>query len=151
MIVLCAVLVGGAAIAFSLHQQKQYTASSSLLFSNNDFDQVIFGSSVLPSTPDPASQAATNLDLASLPIVAARTARALHLSPGLVSSAVSVTQAGQSDVANISATDPNPEQAASIANTYATQFVLARKESYRVPDLRSPEARRPADLEAHTD
>ena len=47
MIVLCAVLVGGAALAFSLHQQKQYTASSSLLFSNNEFDQEIFGSTRL--------------------------------------------------------------------------------------------------------
>ena len=53
LIVLCVVLVAGAAIALSLHQQKQYTASSSLLFSNNQFDQVIFGSSVLLSTPDP--------------------------------------------------------------------------------------------------
>lgn len=132
VIVLCAVLVGGAAVAFSLRQQKQYTASSSLLFSNDDFSQEIFGSTSALSVQDPTSQQATNLDLASLPTVTARTARALHLSPGLVSPEVSVTQAGQSNVANISVTDPNPARAASIANTYATQYVLSRKESYRV-------------------
>ncbi len=132
LIVLCAVLVGGAAVAFSLAQQKQYTASSSLLFSNNQFDAEIFGSSSALSIPDPVSQQATNVNLASLPTVAARTARALHLSPGLVSSEVSVSQAGQSNVANISVTDANPARAASIANTYATQYVRSRQESYRV-------------------
>jgi succinoglycan biosynthesis transport protein ExoP len=132
LIVLCAVLVGGAAVAFSLRQQPQYTASSALLFSNEDFSQEIFGSSSPLSVQDPTSQQATNLDLAALPIVTARTARVLHLSPGLVTTEVSVTQAGQSNVANISVTDPNPERAARIANTYATQYVLARKDSFRV-------------------
>jgi capsular exopolysaccharide synthesis family protein len=132
LIVLCTVLVAGAAVAFSLHHQKQYTASASLLFSNNQFNAEIFGSSSAPSPPDPATQQANNIYLASLPTVAARTARALHLSPGLVSSDVSVSQAGQTNVANISVSDANPVRAASIANTYAAQYVLSRQESFRV-------------------
>jgi capsular exopolysaccharide synthesis family protein len=132
VIVLCAVLVAGAAVALSRAQPKQYTASSALLFSNNQFDQEIFGSTSPLSIQDPTTQQATNINLASLPIVAARTARALHLNPGLVGSEVTVSQAGQSNVANISVTDPNPARAASIANAYATQYVLSRKESYRV-------------------
>ncbi len=44
LIVACVVLVAGAAIAFSLLQRDEYTASASLLFSNTQFDQELFGS-----------------------------------------------------------------------------------------------------------
>ncbi|HEY3969889.1 MAG TPA: polysaccharide biosynthesis tyrosine autokinase, partial [Solirubrobacteraceae bacterium] len=63
--------------------------------------------------------------------VASRTAKALHLPGGLVGSEVSVSGVGQSNIAQISVTDPDPARAASIANTYAEQYVLYRQAADR--------------------
>lgn len=127
VIALGAVLGGVLAIGFSLLQPTQYTATSSVLFGAPGFDQVLFGSSTssLPSS-DPNVAGATNIDLASLPTIAARTAAALHLSASIVQSEISVSGVGQADVAQISATDSDPRRAARLANTYAQQYVSFR-------------------------
>ena len=131
MILGCLVLGAVAAISFSVHEQKQYTASSVLLFRDPGFDQQLFGNQVfLPST-DPTTQGPTNLELVSLPVVASRAAAALHLSTSAVNSAVSVSGVGQANVAKISATDPFPARAAQIATTYAEQYVLFRQQMDR--------------------
>ncbi|MBV9819721.1 MAG: polysaccharide biosynthesis tyrosine autokinase [Solirubrobacterales bacterium] len=127
----CALLATAAAVGFSVTQQKRYTASSSLLFSDTQFDQELFGSNFTPSTVDPVREAATNVDLASLPTVAQRTAAALHLSERRVHSEVSVSAVGQADIAKISVTDVVPARAASIANMYVQQYVLFRQEADR--------------------
>jgi receptor protein-tyrosine kinase len=132
LIVGCIVLAALAALGFSLVQQKQYTASASLLFRDTQFDQQLFGSNfVTPTNSDPAQQQATNVDLAALPVIATRTAHALGLTPALVKSEVSVSGTGQSTIAQISVTDPNPRRAARIANTYAQQYVLFRQHADR--------------------
>jgi polysaccharide biosynthesis transport protein len=132
LIVGSVVIVAVAAIGFSLLQQNQYTASSSLLFRNTQFDQELFGANFTSSSiVDPTREAATNIDLVSLPTVAARTAAVLHLPVGLVRSEVSVSGAGQADVAKISATDPDPVRAARIANTYGEQYVRFREQADR--------------------
>jgi receptor protein-tyrosine kinase len=130
LLVLCVVLVAAAAIGFSVLQRKEYTASTSLLFRNDNFAQELFGASY--TTPAaPAQEQATNIDLVSMPIVAARTAAALHINPALVRSETSVSEVGQSNIAQVSVTDPDPGRAARIANTYADQFVLFRQQSDR--------------------
>src|SRR5581483_10954233 len=109
LIVGSVVIVAAAAVGFSLLQQNEYTASASLLFRNTQFDQELFGANFTSSSVvDPTRDAATNIDLASLPTVASRTAAALHLPPGLVRSEISVSGVGQANVAQISATDPDP-------------------------------------------
>ena len=127
----CVVLVAAAAIIFSLLQRDQYTASGSLLFSNTQFDQELFGSNFTTSSVDPTREAATNIDLVSLPTVAARTAAVLHLPKDVVRSETSVSGEGQADLASISATDPSPVRAALIANTYLQQYVLFRQQADR--------------------
>jgi receptor protein-tyrosine kinase len=133
VIAVCVLVVGVSAGAFSLIQRKQYTASASLLFENPGFDQMLFGTSVLSQTSSATNPSATSIDLLSLPIIAARTSAALHgeVTPGQVKSEVSVSAAGQSNVANIAVTDPSPSRAAAIANTYAQQFILNRQEADR--------------------
>jgi succinoglycan biosynthesis transport protein ExoP len=133
MIIACAVLVPAAALAFSFLQEKQYSTSASLLFRDPQFDQKIFGSTVFQPTSDPNREAATNVKLVSLNVVAARTAKALGtgISPGEVSGKVTVASAGQSDVANITATDHEPAFAAKLANTFATQFIAFRRDADR--------------------
>ena len=141
LIVVCVVLVAGAAITFSMLQRNEYTASASLLFSNTQFDQQLFGSNFTTSAVDPTREAATNIDLVSLPTVASRAAADLHLPKQMVQSAISVSGAGQADVARVSATDPNPIRAAEIANTYVQQYVLFRQAGRSLEDRRRPGSR----------
>jgi tyrosine-protein kinase len=130
VVVLCSVAAAGAALAFSLSQQKEYTASASLLFRDPGFDQKLFGSQVFESSSDPARQAATNVKLVSLDTVAERTARRLRVRS--VKDKVDVKEEGQSDVVAIDATDHRPRTAARIANTFAEEYIRFRRQADRV-------------------
>src|SRR3954466_7427730 len=133
VVLICALLVPAAALAFSLSQEKQYSASASLLFRDPQLDQKLFGSTVFAPSSDPAREAATNAKLASLEVVAARTSKALGGSPAPsdISSRIRVESAGQSDVVSITATDPKPSFAAKLANTFAQQFIAFRRDADR--------------------
>src|SRR5207248_3878073 len=113
-------------------QSKEYSASASLLFRNPGFDQQLIGAPVLP-TADPQREAATNLRLVSLEVVAARTARRLGhgLTPSAVSAAVNVSADGQSDVVSVTATDHSPTFATTLANSFAQQFIIFRRNADR--------------------
>src|SRR4051794_23997333 len=77
VLVLTVGLLTGAAVGLSVAQQKEYSASASLLFRDPELDQKLFGSTSLSSSTDPQREAATNVTLVSLEVVAERTARAL--------------------------------------------------------------------------
>ncbi|HTU14851.1 MAG TPA: polysaccharide biosynthesis tyrosine autokinase [Solirubrobacterales bacterium] len=129
----CVVLVAGAALGFSLLQTKEYSATASLLFRDPGFDQRLFGSQAFNST-DPVREAATNLNLVSLDAVADLTADELaipDLSGDDVSDMIMVETQGASDVVSVTATDPDPEAAALIANTFAESYVKFRREADR--------------------
>lgn len=131
ILVACAVLVAIAAVGLSLLERQQYTATASLLFRDNQYDQELFGANFSTAIQAPTQEQATNIDLVSLPIVARNTGRELHLGSALVASEVSTSQQGQSNIATISVTDPDPVRAARIANTYAQQFILYRQQADR--------------------
>src|SRR5947209_2829131 len=97
VVIVCAVLVPAAALAYSASQTKQYSTSASLLFRDPQFDQKLFGSTIFAPTTDPAREQATNVTLVSLDVVAARTSRALHRSRSAeeVKSQVQVAGKGQ--------------------------------------------------------
>ena len=78
----CAGLVVGPAVGFSLATQEQYTASAKLLFRDPGLDQKLFGTTFLAPSRDPTREAATNVKLVSLDVVAERTARAGAKSAG---------------------------------------------------------------------
>lgn len=129
LLFVCFLVVPGAALLYSLVQTPEYTATASLLFTEKDTSQV-----------DPERAAATNLELVSLDQVAARTVDALpdaDLSVAQVSDSVSVSPAGESDVVNVAATDPDPELAAAIANEFARQFIAFRRDASRAKLLRA--------------
>lgn len=133
VVVICALLVPLAAVAFSVSQQKEYAATASLLFRDPQLDQKLFGSTVFAPSNDPAREAATNAKLVSLDVVAARTSKALHgrMSASAISGEISVEPAGQSDVVSITATDPDPAFAARLANSFAQQFIAFRRDADR--------------------
>ncbi len=127
----CAILVAAAALGLSSLERNEYTASSSLLFTTTQYDQELFGTLPAQTQIDPTRQAATNLQLVSLPVIASKTAGALNMSPTVVSGEVSVSEDGQADVVQVSATNPSPARAATIANTYAQQYIDFRQQAAR--------------------
>jgi capsular exopolysaccharide synthesis family protein len=133
VIALCALLVPAAALVLSLIQEKEYTATATLLFRDPQLDQKLFGSSFVDDTGDAEREAATNLKLVSLDVVAARTARALggDFTDGQVSSSIETSSEGQADVVTIEATHTDPRLSARLANTFAEQYIRFRRRADR--------------------
>ena len=140
LVVLCLLLTPAAAFGLSASQQKQYSSSASLLFRDPEFDQKVLGSPALPPSTDPDREAATNVRLVSLDAVAGRTAARIGgLSKQQVVAKLEVAAEGQSDVVSVTATDPKPEFAASLANSFAEEYIEFRRAADRskIRDARS--------------
>lgn len=133
VVLLALTLVTGSALGFSLLQEKQYSASASLLFRDPALDQKLFGSTFIAPSTDPTREAATNVKLVSLEVVAQRTASRLGggRSAGDASSKVAVKAEGQSDVVSIAATTSNPRFSARVANTFVSEYVAFRRNADR--------------------
>lgn len=133
VIVLCALVTASAAVGVSLLEQRKYSASAELLFRNPGLEQTLFG--VTPAAPsgDPTRDAATNIKLVSLEVVAARTARALGggLTRSDVQNHVTVAAEGQSNVVSVTATAADPKLAARLADTFCEQFIAFRRDADR--------------------
>ena len=130
VIALATVLVGAATFVFSERQTKQYTATASVLFQDQSVSQQAAGlQASVPTSLDPALMATNVKLLTQQSGVAAATARIVGhgLTAGVVAHAVSASQQGTTDIANVSATSPSPSLAAAIANTYATQFIASQR------------------------
>jgi succinoglycan biosynthesis transport protein ExoP len=132
LVPICWVLVVASATVFSLTAQKQYSADAGLLFRDPGFDQKLFGTTFLAPSRDPAREAATNVKLVSLDIVAQRTARFFEgLTAKQVSDKIQAAAEGQSDVVSVTATDHDPVRARRLANTFAQQYIAFRRDSDR--------------------
>ena len=121
------------ALAFSLREQKMYSATAELLFRDAQLDQKLFGSTALPPSTDPAREAATNVNLVGLEAISQRTASTLGgiMTPAFVSGEISVSPQGQSNIVEVTARDHRPSFAARLANTYAQQFIAFRRDADR--------------------
>jgi succinoglycan biosynthesis transport protein ExoP len=132
LVLLCMLIGTGLALGISLRQEKQYAASASLLFRDAGFDERVFGSQALnAANVDPARTAATNVELVSLRVVAQRTAADLGTDAGRVSGDIAVGEEGDSDVIPVTATDPDPDFAAKVANAFARNYVAFRRQADR--------------------
>lgn len=130
IIVPCVVIAGIGAFLRSHSETKKYSSRAALLFQENNLSQQLFGYQT-SSLTDPTTQAATNLNLVTQPVVATYAARVLGIPSGRVSSEISVSAAGQSNIVNVTATDPSPTFATRLANAYAAQFVSYRQRADR--------------------
>jgi capsular exopolysaccharide synthesis family protein len=127
LVLLCVVVVGGLALGASLLQQKEYSASASLLFRNPGFAEDLFSTTPTPVNPRPEREAATNAKLVGLQVVAERTAKQLKgLSAEEVASMVSVSSEGEAELVSVTATSTIPAQAKRVANEFARQFIAFR-------------------------
>lgn len=131
LILLLTVVGGVLGYGVSSLQEDKYSATASLLFRDPGFEQSLFGSSVFEST-DPNRDAATNVRLVSLEVVADLTAEDIGgLTGDDVTDSVSVEQEGQSDVVSATAIDEDPEFAAELANAFAVNYVAFRQQADR--------------------
>jgi succinoglycan biosynthesis transport protein ExoP len=131
LIVLCVVLTAIAAVGLALRQDKQYSASASLLITDPGFGQRVFGQNYTGQFDTPERLMATNLRLARLQIVADQVARNFGegITGGEVSGKVEVGVQGpsNSDLASVKATDTDPARAARLANVFAKTFISFRQ------------------------
>ena len=109
-----------AAYLVSEAQQKEYTATATLLYESGE-----------SGTTEASREAATNEALAGLPVVAVRTAKAMGAETSAGEVLESVTASSANEMANlttISATTPSPVQSARIANARRA-YVASRQEA----------------------
>jgi succinoglycan biosynthesis transport protein ExoP len=125
------VIIPLAVLALTLHQQKAYTATSSLLFQDQPDLADISGSA--NQVVDPQRVFSTNKDLIDLPVVAQRTAAALggDHTAGEVHSSISLGSNADSDVVSVEATTNSPTLSAKMANAYVDAYVANRKQDDR--------------------
>src|ERR1044072_6231771 len=104
VVLVFAIVVPASALGWSLRQDKEYTATSQLLFRDPGFDQRLFGTTVLQPSRDPERQAATNVLLVSNRQVAVRTARAHgpRYTAKEIERKLKVASEGQADVISVS-------------------------------------------------
>jgi polysaccharide biosynthesis transport protein len=132
LIIACFVVAAAAAFGFSELQQKEYSASATLLFRNQGFAEDLFGTGQSTPSTDPTREAATNEKLVGLKVVGTLAARQLDgLSPEEVSSMINVSSEGEADIVSVTATNSDPAQARLVANTFARQFIVFRTETER--------------------
>ncbi len=132
LIVLCMIVVAGAAFGFSKRETKKYTATASLAFGTNPLSQQIAGlpgSSV--SSSDLLAQEASDVELVRSGNVATKTASVLGhgLTEEKVAGSVSVAAQGESGTVTVTATTASPVLSAAIVNTYARQFAKEQQHS----------------------
>lgn len=130
IVLVCTLIAAASAFAFARHQHKQYTATASVLFSNNQLGSLLSG---LQQTYQPltTTQQDTNVRLVGLGDIAQRTAQALGhgWSPGGVKAAINISADSDTSIVLVAGTTSSPRSAARVANTYAQTFVNEQQES----------------------
>ena len=135
IVVLCALIAGGAAFAARQLQDAEYRASASVLFRSTNLDASVLNgrNSYFDRSNDPLRTAATNFELVQSPTLAARVSKALggDVTADDIEQQMSFREVGSSDVVEISATNTSAGVAALVANTWAREFVSYRRETNR--------------------
>lgn len=119
------IIIPLAAFAFTLTQEEKYTATATLLFQGSTLGAAEEEAGFV----DPDRAAATNVDLASLPVVAERAAEELGITKEQVQERVEVESSATSDLADVKATSRDPDAAAETANAYAEAYIQFRRSS----------------------
>jgi polysaccharide biosynthesis transport protein len=125
------VLVPAVAVFLSMRQQKLYESSAQVLLSYQNLASALTGVPESPTYVPAADIRQTQAELAMVPAVSERTARALGLPSRpaeVIRGETSVSASAGSDMLFVSTTDPDPALAPKIATEYARQYVNYRHE-----------------------
>jgi uncharacterized protein involved in exopolysaccharide biosynthesis len=121
-------LVPFAAAVVTLVGNDDYSASTLIVLRDPGLDEEVLRAPQRGS-PDPAREAATNVQVASVRPIAVRTAKRLGtgVTPAHVSGHVRVTGLGRSDIASVNARQSTRERAIRLANIFASEVVAYRR------------------------
>jgi polysaccharide biosynthesis transport protein len=116
------------ALALTLTQEKEYTATATLLFRESPAS--IGETSAIT---DPTREAATNGELVALPVVAEEASKAVGgaIPAGEILASVEVAPSASADTAGVSATTTEPQRSADIANAYGSAYISFRRKADR--------------------
>jgi Mrp family chromosome partitioning ATPase len=128
LLLVVAIAVPAAAIAYSLHQKTLYKASASVILTRHDPAANLTGVPDLVSTDDPERFIDTQVTIARSLELAQRVVAATRLpqTPSEFRKNSSVSAAQNADVINFRFTAPNAAEATRIATAYAQQFTVYR-------------------------
>jgi polysaccharide biosynthesis transport protein len=126
IIVICVLVAGGVAYALADRKKPVYEASAQLLITAYSPDLSLPNAPALFS--DPTRGLATALQLVTGPQVAQRVFAQLHLRTTSATK-ISASSAGDSDVLFVTVQDRNAQEAALLANAYASQYVAFRRDT----------------------
>jgi len=134
-VLIAACLIAAAAIAYGYtkHKTRVYTASAAIAFNPNPIDQEIAGLPSSSSGTPLLTQEAIDREQVSVSEAPANTARLVGggLTPLQVSSSVTVSAHGETNLVDVEAKASSPLLAARIANVYAGQFVSEQQHADR--------------------
>jgi succinoglycan biosynthesis transport protein ExoP len=119
-----------AVVAVSLRQEELHRSSAKVLIVRENLAATLTGASDVVGAQDP-DRLGTEATLARLVRVAAATLEAAKLTdrtPGQFLEMSSVSRIPDSNLLELSVTDPDPRRAATLATAYAEQFVAYRRE-----------------------
>ena len=134
IIILAVVVVVGIALYMSLTTTPMYSAASSLVYQKNDMDTVVSGYGLYAYDYDRDRTIATAVAAigSSGPLAEAVKAQLRSDKPAeMLMGMVSVGTTEGSDLVSIQAASPDPREAATVANAYADQFVIYRRNTDR--------------------
>ncbi len=132
IVLTCVVLVPFSAVVFSLFQTAQYQGEAEVLLSQQNLASSLTGvpdTAVRPSDGDRIAQ--TQAKLATVPVIASRTLKALGLTDRSATDLldqIEVNTEQNSDILVFKATDANRALAGKLANEYARQYTHYRAE-----------------------
>ncbi|MEA2427745.1 MAG: tyrosine-protein kinase [Thermoleophilaceae bacterium] len=127
IILLCLFLTTFAAAAYTSTLKKEYETSAKLLLQSDNLSSTIAGTTI--GGVDPTRQSATDAQLAGSPAVAARVRKVVR--GGLGDASVSASASADSNILTITVRDTDPARAPRIANAFARQFIIFRRDTTR--------------------
>src|SRR5436305_712456 len=126
VIAISAVVCFAVTLGLSLHAQKQYTSSASLLIKPSNLPAVIAPSQSQPSDPNTLARVQSDdVSLVTSNTIASAVKKRLNTSESVadLQSQVQASADSTNDIIDVSVTDPNPGQAALKANAFASSLV----------------------------
>lgn len=129
VIVTVIALAMGATVVYYLLATPQYRATAQIVRQQSSLDRAVFGTQII-ELADGQSRLQTGASMVQKRTVAERVIAQLQSprDPAALLEMISVSQAGQTEILDITATSPYPEEAAEVANAFAAQFILYRQE-----------------------
>jgi succinoglycan biosynthesis transport protein ExoP len=125
LILLCVVLTTFAAAAYTSAQDKLYETSAKLLLQSDNLSSTISGTGI--GGIDPTRQSATDAQLVASPTVAARVQKQLR--QPLDGASVHSAANPDSNILTVTVRDKRPKRAARIANAFASQYIVFRRDT----------------------